>query len=195
MMTEFGGLESLEEIEAMTGHVVVSGTLGWTEPRVEQLKSLYSDGLSASQIAAEMGEFSRNAVIGKVHRLGLEPRGHTGNGLPREPRKYKPRLRIVAANGNSNRQRIIVVPDAEQFQCRAVDVVPRNLTLMELEKNDCRYPYGDDPRETKFCGHKKMNGSSYCMPHFLLTRGTPPIRTRSYADIGKGRGGVFGRVA
>jgi GcrA cell cycle regulator len=45
--------------------------MGWTEERVELLKKLWADGLSASQIAGRLGEVTRNAVIGKVHRLGL----------------------------------------------------------------------------------------------------------------------------
>ena len=54
----------LEGASAMT-------TINWTDERVEMLKKLWTDGLSASQIAAEIGGCSRNAVIGKVHRLGL----------------------------------------------------------------------------------------------------------------------------
>ena len=49
--------------------------LTWSHNRVEQLKKLCEAGLSASQIAAELGNVSRNAVIGKVHRLGLSGRG------------------------------------------------------------------------------------------------------------------------
>ncbi len=47
----------------------------WTDERVELLKRLWGEGLSASQIAAEIGGVTRNAVIGKVHRLGLSGRG------------------------------------------------------------------------------------------------------------------------
>lgn len=60
-------------------------TIGWTDERVELLKKLWSDGLSASQIAAELGGITRNAVIGKVHRLGLSNRGPGANGVPRAP--------------------------------------------------------------------------------------------------------------
>ena len=48
--------------------------MAWTDERVEQLKKLWSEGLSASQIANRLGDVTRNAVIGKVHRLGLEAR-------------------------------------------------------------------------------------------------------------------------
>lgn len=51
--------------------------MNWTDERVEQLKKLWAEGLSASQIAAQLGGVSRNAVIGKVHRLKLSGRGKT----------------------------------------------------------------------------------------------------------------------
>ena len=59
--------------------------MSWTDERVELLKKLWSDGLSASQIAAELGGVTRNAVIGKVHRLGLSGRAKSANaGAPRQ---------------------------------------------------------------------------------------------------------------
>ena len=54
----------------------------WTDERVEQLKKLWSEGLSASQIAAQLGGVSRNAVIGKVHRLHLSSRGRAAASTP-----------------------------------------------------------------------------------------------------------------
>ena len=57
--------------------------MGWTDERVELLKKLWADGLSASQIAAELGGITRNAVIGKVHRLGLSGRA---KAPPLQPR-------------------------------------------------------------------------------------------------------------
>ena len=56
-------------------------TMGWTDERVELLKKLWQDGLSASQIAKQLGGVTRNAVIGKVHRLGL-----SGRATPSKPR-------------------------------------------------------------------------------------------------------------
>ena len=60
-----------------------SAGMNWTDERVELLKKLWSDGLSASQIAAQLGGVSRNAVIGKVHRLKLSGRGKTTKATPR----------------------------------------------------------------------------------------------------------------
>ena len=62
--------------------------MNWTDERVEQLKKLWADGLSASQIAAQLGGVSRNAVIGKVHRLKLSGRGRTGSSSPRPKKPF-----------------------------------------------------------------------------------------------------------
>ncbi len=59
----------------------------WTDERVETLKKLWTEGLSASQIAAELGGITRNAVIGKVHRLGLSGRAKSPSSAAPRPRK------------------------------------------------------------------------------------------------------------
>ena len=61
----------------------------WTDERVETLKKLWADGLSASQIAAELGGITRNAVIGKVHRLGLSGRAKSPSSAAPRPRKTR----------------------------------------------------------------------------------------------------------
>jgi GcrA cell cycle regulator len=71
--------------------------MSWTDERVELLKKLWADGLSASQIAAELGGITRNAVIGKVHRLGLSGRAKSSSSTsprPRKPRSPSHMLRI-----------------------------------------------------------------------------------------------------
>ncbi|EJF91228.1 GcrA family cell cycle regulator [Bartonella tamiae] len=68
--------------------------MNWTDERVELLKKLWSEGLSASQIAAQLGGVSRNAVIGKVHRLKLSGRG--------KPTKSTPRANKTVENSASN---------------------------------------------------------------------------------------------
>jgi GcrA cell cycle regulator len=61
---------------------------------------------------------------------------------------------------------------------RCVEVNPRHLTLVELERGDCRYPYGGEVEgdAVTFCGHRRRKGSSYCTPHFHLTR-NPDVPT------------------
>ena len=67
--------------------------MSWTDERVELLKKLWADGLSASQIANELGSVTRNAVIGKVHRLGLSGRAKSLNSSA--PRQRKPRTHAM----------------------------------------------------------------------------------------------------
>src|SRR5947209_18584639 len=79
--------------------------LTWTDDRVEQLKKFWEAGLSASQIAAELGNVTRNAVIGKVHRLGLSGRAKSPSSAAPRPRKARPaqhmmRVRGAVARGN-----------------------------------------------------------------------------------------------
>ena len=69
--------------------------MSWTDERVELLKKLWADGLSASQIAGELGGITRNAVIGKVHRLGLSGRAKAPSSAT--PRARKPTRRASAA--------------------------------------------------------------------------------------------------
>ena len=68
---------------------MIDAAMTWTEERVELLKRLWADGRSASQIAAEIGGCSRNAVIGKVHRLGLSGRAKAGPTGEPKPRKLE----------------------------------------------------------------------------------------------------------
>src|ERR1700731_5439529 len=67
----------------------------WTDERVESLKKLWGEGLSASQIAAELGGITRNAVIGKVHRLGLSGRAKSPASTAPRPRQARPAQHIV----------------------------------------------------------------------------------------------------
>src|SRR5690242_18986495 len=80
--------------------------LTWSDDRVEQLKKLWEAGLSASQIAAELGNVTRNAVIGKVHRLGLSGRAKSPSSAAPRPRKARPaqhmmRVSRPIARGNT----------------------------------------------------------------------------------------------
>src|SRR5476649_1452009 len=84
--------------------------LTWTDDRVEQLKKLWEAGLSASQIAAELGNVTRNAVIGKVHRLGLSGRAKSPSSAAPRQRKVRPaqhmmRVSRPVSRGNTDRKR------------------------------------------------------------------------------------------
>lgn len=146
----------------------------WTDERVELLKKLWNDGLSASQIAVELGGITRNAVIGKVHRLGLS--GRAKSPASSVPRQRKPRASIAllrvarpALRGNT------AVARAPAFEVEyepepeiSAEVVPigQRCTLLDLNEARCRWPIGD-PGTTDFffCGGKTAEALPYCPHH------------------------------
>jgi GcrA cell cycle regulator len=143
----------------------------WNDDRVEKLTKLHADGLSSAQIAFEFGDLTRNAVIGKIHRLGLAPVEKKKPDAPRAPRNSKNKssgtivFRIVEG-GFGSRRIIKSVQSEDKAELKCVEVVPLHKTLLELEKGECRYPYGDET--ITFCGHPAKPGSSYCMSHHGL---------------------------
>ncbi|OCO98222.1 MULTISPECIES: GcrA family cell cycle regulator [unclassified Ensifer] len=161
--------------------------MNWTDERVEKLKKLWSEGLSASQIAAQLGGVSRNAVIGKVHRLSLPGRAKAGGSTtaaarpkrptsaPRAP-NYASRVstRTVArpAGATVLKEEIEVDLVAEQdFSVRTDVVVPmsRRLELTQLTERTCKWPIGDPLKEEfHFCGNDSPEASPYCSFHARL---------------------------
>lgn len=150
----------------------------WTDTMDVELKKLHGEGYSSSQIASfmQMG-LSRNAVIGRVFRLGLSRPIVRKIRAAKVARTHKPVARIVRANGNSNGFRVHMSVETDEFQPRCVEVVPRNILLIDLGRDDCRYPYGDGP--FVFCGHPQRGESSYCPAHSILTVHTPQRRAMS----------------
>ncbi|WP_105370538.1 GcrA family cell cycle regulator [Neorhizobium huautlense] len=162
--------------------------MNWTDERVEKLKRLWSEGLSASQIAAQLGGVSRNAVIGKVHRLSLPGRAKAGGTVatgraaakratsaPRAP-NYASRVatRTVArAVGATVVKEEIEVEAFEEMEYRPASnvVVPisRRLALTELTERTCKWPVGDPLKEDfHFCGCESPDSSPYCSYHARL---------------------------
>ena len=136
----------------------------WSEPRITTLRSLWLDGLSASQIAKQLGGVTRNAVIGKVHRLGLSGRGAPSapGRAPRiaTPRPARPRRAAVRAAARVTaplRPRVAApVPAAEG---------PGLVTDMaRLGVHACKWPIGDPKSpEFSFCG--RHADGRYCVAH------------------------------
>ena len=147
----------------------------WTDEQTEQLKALHRQKLSCSLIAERMGGvFTRNAIIGRLHRLGLSNSTSVVHkdewNLPkfRPKKKNRKTVRIVRSNGNSNGFRVMESAETDLQELRCVEVVPRMVALVDLKPGECRYPYGDGP--FAFCGHARFEGHSYCAPHAILTR-------------------------
>ena len=142
--------------------------MGWTDERVELLKKLWQDGLSASQIAKQLGGVTRNAVIGKVHRLGL-----SGRAAPSKPARtvFKaPRPARPAVAAPSAPRRIAEpVSHASSPQpptpARYIDEAPGMATVLTLGAHMCKWPIGDPSQDSfTFCGRRSSDGP-YCQEH------------------------------
>jgi GcrA cell cycle regulator len=147
-------------------------TMTWTEERVEQLKKLWADGLSASQIAAQLGNVTRNAVIGKVHRLGLSGRAKSPSSAaprPRKPRSASHMLRISRPSMRGNNALAHAYDmDLEPDPVPYDNVIPigQRRTLLELTEATCRWPIGDPGSpEFFFCGGNALMSLPYCAYH------------------------------
>ena len=146
---------------------------GWTDDRVEMLAKLWGEGLSASQIAAALGGgVTRNAVIGKVHRLGLSGRAKSGGQAQQRP--AKPRAALPAASDVPR----LPVRDAEagirpapppdaRWEDEAVAIPEsQRVSILELRDSMCRWPLGDPSKpDFAFCGGRAVVGHPYCTHH------------------------------
>ncbi len=136
--------------------------MAWTDERVELLKKLWSDGLSASQIAGKMGGVTRNAVIGKVHRLGLSGRATPAKPLRgRTPeRNIEESVRITPTPGIK-----AVFPEPDTIEPFIFDTGDMT-TVATLKNNMCKWPIGDPATDDfHFCGQSTSTGKSYCTYH------------------------------
>ena len=162
--------------------------LPWTDERTDLLKRLWADGFSASQIAARLGWTTRNAVISKVHRLGVAERAttlqrRTPRQRPRKPRQFVPELRVKV---EPHPWRVLCAP-ARQSVPRSETAITSTLSpyltatffegTLALPDGICRWPYGDPKKGLAYCG-READGS-YCLFHDRMahrpTRPTPRI--------------------
>lgn len=147
-------------------------TFAWTTENVEKLKAGVLDGKSSSIIGADIGT-SRNSVISKCGRLNLRLMRR-----PAEKRDATIRRRTRARP----RVRVMKFPEiVDVFIPAAATIVPLNKNLLDLKHDDCRFPYGDEPRKITFCGHITIFGSSYCAGHHISTH-RPFVKKREVAN-------------
>lgn len=148
--------------------------MSWTEDRVEILRKLWTDGLSASQIAAELGGVTRNAVIGKVHRLGLSGRAKSSNNTG--GRQKRASTRTTASYAKAGRARASANGSTQSAptpkQQVVVDIAKptsKLMTLLQLTETTCKWPTGDPQDDDfSFCGTKSRDGDPYCEYHCHL---------------------------
>jgi GcrA cell cycle regulator len=134
----------------------------WTTERIEQLKTHFEAGLSCREIAAEIG-VSRNAVIGKLSRLGLTRDKPPGG----EPRAKRPRERRGRSVPRLQYEMLREVYDEAAFTETPVESAHR-CSLFELSKERCRWPVNSEAEEFSFCGNTPLAGLPYCQGHTRL---------------------------
>ena len=139
--------------------------MAWNDERVEQLKRLWAEGLSASQIASKMGGVTRNAVIGKVHRLGL-----SGRATPAKPQRGRTFEGVEHEVVEIQHEPVMkpIIPEPE-FSAPLVLDTGDMTTVATLKNNMCKWPIGDPSRDDfHFCGQSTSSGKSYCAYHAHL---------------------------
>jgi len=139
----------------------------WTEDRVATLRKLWAEGLSASQIAKQLGGVTRNAVIGKVHRLGLAGRATPSRPAKRPVRAARPRvigptaprLRMPSAAPT------VVIPALEPLKLED----GKAASVLTLNESMCKFPIGDpNDADFAFCGRASFGSHPYCADHARL---------------------------
>ncbi|EKF20150.1 GcrA family cell cycle regulator [Nitratireductor pacificus] len=168
--------------------------MNWTDERVETLKKLWAEGLSASQIAAQLGGVSRNAVIGKVHRLKLSSRGRAtsqrtrqkkppqpGTTTTRRPRNTRPMTATVGATAlQAQFEEEPVARTYLQPVGNVVVPISRKLELTQLTEMTCKWPNGDPLSDDfSFCGNEAGESGPYCGYHSRLAYQPASERRRS----------------
>lgn len=151
----------------------------WPSSHCDALKEFLKEGMSyreaTNAVNARFGTvYSRSAVLGRALRMRL---AHAGESKSELKAGSTPIPAIAARTADVigllmlwRSRPAFLKPDRVRLRC--VEVVPRHLELADLEVGDCRYPYGgdEDGEAITFCGNPCRNGSSYCAPHFHLTR-------------------------
>ena len=136
--------------------------MSWTEEKVAKLKELWGKGNTASQIAEIIGGISRNAVIGKAHRLNLSAKIKTRTATSSQnfDNSTNEKNNQTIKRGRKNKFKSLIIDK---------DFEPENpKQLEELDENSCKWPIGHpDEKSFYFCGRSSLKDFSYCKLHLL----------------------------
>jgi GcrA cell cycle regulator len=129
--------------------------MSWTDERVALLRKMWGEGKTAAEIASTLGNVTRNAVIGKAHRLKLSNRIS-----PIQQNNKKPSAPARAANAATPKG------SSRKIVIREEDIQVKRIPLVELTPRQCRWPLGD-PKDAEFtfCGSNIVPGLPYCPGH------------------------------
>ena len=135
--------------------------MSWTDEKVTKLKELWGKGKTANQIAEIIGGISRNAVIGKAHRLNLSAKIKTRAATSNQNFEISQENKNIRSNrGRKNRFKSLIIEK---------DFEPENpKQLEELDENSCKWPIGHpNEKDFYFCGRTSLKDFSYCKLHLL----------------------------
>lgn len=155
----------------------------WTEERIADLRRLWTEGASASGIATILGGITRNAVIGKAHRLGLEPRREAmpGSGRPDASRpKPPPRVSNPIGRPRSVVSRLHKAPK-EKTELTP-EIVANPVQMLDLKPHHCRWPVGPVSHDMLHCGADAIDGKPYCAKHCGVAYRAPQQQRGSRPD-------------
>ena len=166
----------------------------WAPEHSDALREFLAKGLSFSEAAHAINSlfntsYTRSAALGRARRLGL---GADDRRQPSMPTKPADPHEIAEPPASEFRTFTLPWPmpvfkAIKPVKLRCVAIEPRHLSVVELERGDCRYPYGGDEEgeAITFCGQPRRPGSSYCTPHFHLSRDPvePAERTVSATSL------------
>ena len=166
----------------------------WASEHSDALREFLAKGLSFSEAARAINaifntSYSRSAALGRARRLRLEADERRTPSMPTQPVDLH---NIAEPRPSASRAAALLWPtpvlkEMKPVKLRCVGVEPRQLSLVELEKGDCRYPYGGDEEgeAITFCGHPRRPDSSYCTPHFDLSRNpvVPPDHAENMVSL------------
>ena len=134
--------------------------MSWTEEKVIKLKELWGKGQTASQIAEIIGGVSRNAVIGKAHRLNLSSKIKPRSSISSQKNNFKQSPQISFKGRRSKFKSLLLNKDFESA---------KNLSLEELTEDTCKYMEGNpNEKDARFCGRKNVEKFSYCPLHLMI---------------------------
>jgi GcrA cell cycle regulator len=168
----------------------------WANEHLDALREYLAKGMSYSETAKAINArfktaYSRSAAIGRARRMGVAGPGHAED-LPSDLPKHRPAPQAPPPPPKSRERHVPefirpvpIFARTQTVKLRCVEVDPRRISLTDLRIGDCRYPYGGDKEEETitFCGHPRRQGSSYCTPHFHLTRGPGTAAERSAGTV------------